>query len=546
MPDAYPDGTMLVLEPILGPPLQPIPFGSGVGGASKTIGRAPECDVQLPETEKTVSRKHCRIDVNGAAWTITDLSSRFGTMLNETPAAPGTATPFRDGDRIRVGPWTFRVSSPAGTSAERTSHGDTVSTETAVVKLPRPGQDAFDKKRLETLLRTCKKLLLARDEIMACEPALEALVEHSGYSRAALIRPEDNSGEKVDVLGIRSAPGRDESIQFSRSLLLAALVQSSADGLPSAVAATTADRGQAIAVPLKVAEPKLILYIDRRGGDPPAAPDAAALVQTLAEMVGSAVANTRRASVEAERRAANEQIESAMSLQVQMLPNPKGKLGRVQYAMQVKPSKAVGGDSFDILALDHRRVAFFISDVSGRGLPAAILAATTQSYIAALLRQIHDPAEVLDAANTYLVNHAPDDKFVSLWLGILDTQTGLLRYCDAGHSYWLLRHPNGVVEKIREGQSGGPPLRVTEGLRYHSSEVSVQPGARIVLYSDGLIEQTGRDKKAFGTETLMAALKTARSAEEDVASIFREVARFGGADNLNDDLTVASVEYLPE
>lgn len=543
MPDDYPEGTMFVLEPILGPPLQPIPF---VAGSAKTMGRAPECDIQLPETEKTVSRKHCRFEAGAQQWTVTDLSSRFGTLLNETPAAPAAATPFRKGDRIRIGPWTFRVSEPTGTTSDRTSENDTVASGTAVLQLPRPGAEGFDKKRLELLVKTCRKLLVARDEISASEPALEAIIESTGYTRAALVRPEDQTGERVDILGVRASTGREKVIPFSRSLLLAALGQPNSEGMPAALAATTADRVQAIAMLLKVPEPRLILYVDRRPTDPPAAPDAAAFLQAIAEIVSSAISNTRRSFVEAERRAANEQIESALSLQVQMLPNPKGKLGRVQYAMQVKPSRAVGGDSFDILALDHRRVAFLISDVSGRGLPAAILAATTQSYIAALLRQIHDPAEVLDATNAYLVKHAPDDKFVSLWLGILDTQTGLLRYCDAGHSYWLVRYPNGGVEKIGEGQSGGPPLRVTEGLRYHASEISVKPGTRIILYSDGLIEQTGRDKKAFGTDTVMGAMKGAHSAEEDVAAIFREVARYGGADNLNDDLTAASVEYLPE
>lgn len=543
MPDALPEGTLFVLEPILGPPLKSIPFAAG---DTKTVGRAPECQVQLPETEKTVSRKHCRIDARDNAWSLCDLSSRFGTTVNEQPATPGASVTFRDGDRIRIGPWTFRVCAAANASLERTSHDDTISTDTSIIHLPKPSTEPFDRKKLEALWRVGKRLLPARDEVAVAEPSLDALVECSGYPRAALIRLADANAEKIDVLGLKAAPGRDVQLPFSRSLLQAVISAKPVDGPVTPVAANTADRGQALALPLGSAQPNLVLYLDRRPTEPPVGPESIGFAQAVAEMALSAIANARRARAEAERRAANEQIESAMSLQVQLLPNPRGRVGRVQYAMQVKPSKAVGGDTFDILALDHRRVAFCISDVSGRGLPAAILAATTQSYIAALLRTLTDPAAVLDATNTHLVKHAPDDKFVSLWLGILDTHTGLLRYCDAGHSYWLLRSPSGQVEKVREGQSGGPPLRVTEGLRYHASEMVLKPKARVILYSDGLLEQTGRDRKAFGVDHLIEAVRAANGPDEDLQSIFREAAKLGAADAVTDDLTVASVEYLPD
>jgi len=290
----------------------------------------------------------------------------------------------------------------------------------------------------------------------------------------------------------------------------------------------------------------MFLYLDARREDPAPQNDAAAFCQAIAEMCSLSVAGMERHRLEAERLRFTEQMDAGMAIQRQILPPSKGRIGGVSYSMELRPGRYVAGDLFDILRLDNRRVAFFIGDVAGRAWPAAILMATTQSYLNAALRYFNDPGKAADAVNSHLTTHAPENKFVSLWLGVLDTVSGLLQYVDAGHGYWLLRDPGCEPRTVRDGQGGGAPLRVIDGIPYRADELMLTPGTRLVLYSDGVAEQVGRDGEAFGEARVSAALAGSTSPEQDVRAIVQAVLKHAGTETLDDDLTVGSIHFVTQ
>ncbi len=538
----------ITLEPVLGPPLAPMTLAPG---KVYTIGRLPECEIKLPEDEKTVSRRHCQIHADREGWQLTDLGSRHGTALNDRILSANQPLELSLGDLIRIGPWVLRVQDQLTRALGTITTDDTRSNARLVPVLVGKKQ-AIDKRRLELLISVSKKIQTATDEAALAEAVVDALLDGTGYPRTAVLRAGERVDfERVDVLGQRASPTSRAPFQFSRSLIKAACagrpVQLRSDEIPlPPMSILTNGSVTAMAVPVLMdGKAVLCLYLDARQDEPAPFEDAAEFCGTIAEMCALCMASIQRQRTEAERVRLTEQMDAAMLIQRQILPAPRGRLGRVQYAMELRPGRFVAGDLFDILALDDHRVAFFIGDVAGKGLPAAILAATTQAFLNAALLQHADPAPALCAMNRYLSLHAPENKFVSLWAGVLDTRSGELRYVDAGHSYWLLREPGGVPTSVDE-RPDGVPLRVDEEFIYHSRVRTLAPGSRIILFSDGVAEQTppsGKQDEAFGLPRTIDILSAEHDADQEVSKLVRAVQQFAQSEVLADDLTVASIAF---
>ncbi len=518
-----------------------------------TIGRLPECDIQLPESERTISRKHCRLEPRaGGEWVILDLESRHGTFVNDVQLAALVPTPIRPGDQLRLGPWALRFSGPGERSLNSTFTTDDRHVQDAgqIEAVPRLRQSAIDRRRLELLIKAAKDIQAAATELALAECIVDALIEGTGYPRAAVIRPTAGGHERIDIVASKMAPTSTASFHFSRSLVSAAcsgqMVQLRKDDGPVApMSILSVGTVTALAMPILLdSKAELCIYLDSRRDEPPTQEDAAAFCQAITEMCSLSLSSLQRRAAEADRQRLTEQLNAATEIQRQILPAVKGDLGGVEYCMDLRPGKYVAGDLFDIVRLDEHRVAFFLGDVAGKGLPAAILAATTQSFLNAALRYCDDPADAATAVNAHLVPRCPGNKFVSLWLGVLDTRAGTLRYVDAGHGHWFVRPPGGTPQQVIVKEAAGVPLRVMEDHVYTSASMTLAPGTRIVLYSDGVVEQRDpAELEEFGLDRLVATVSPATDADTEVQMIVQAVYRFAGTDALADDLTVGSIVY---
>jgi sigma-B regulation protein RsbU (phosphoserine phosphatase) len=238
-------------------------------------------------------------------------------------------------------------------------------------------------------------------------------------------------------------------------------------------------------------------------------------------------------------------MRAAQDIQRQILPPARGRFGPLSYALQIYPGQIVAGDLFDIFPVDPGRVAFFIGDVVGKGLPAALVMAVTQTALSACLRRGDDLAQAVQHANAHLIRTLPDNRFVSLWCGVVELSTGKVRYVDAGHGYALLRLPGADARPV--ASEGGPPLRCADE-PYAIDELTLSPGSRLWLYSDGVIEQPGPTGELFGLQRTLAALAPPRSAEAELDDLVRGVRQHAGANGthgLADDLTVVALSFDP-
>jgi len=247
--------------------------------------------------------------------------------------------------------------------------------------------------------------------------------------------------------------------------------------------------------------------------------------------------------LEEERQRLERELKTAGDIQASLVPRRPLRAGGWEITGRVVPARQVGGDSFDYFAVEGGRLCFAIADVSGKGFPAALLMANVQ----ATLRAYCDGRQVVAEAVRHInqsVARAESGKFVTLFYGELEVDSGQLRYTNAGHNYPLLRRADGPIEELREG---GLPLGLIEDADYQQGLVSLATGDALLLYSDGISEATDLRNQEFGEERLSALWKAggARPSAQFIEQVLGEVERFRGAAPQSDDMMVVVLSAPP-
>ncbi|USN99901.1 MAG: SpoIIE family protein phosphatase [Phycisphaeraceae bacterium] len=548
----------LRLEAIAGPPIDQIAVRPD---APVVIGRSSNVDHQL--ADKTVSRRHCRVLRRGSDWLLTDLESRHGTFLNGIRLEPEQPAPLNDGDLVRVGPWTLRVIDDADRSTSMPTTNDLATTSHRVQRVPVRELRSVAQQRLDLLIECAAAINAATSERDLGDKALDAVTRGTGFRRAAFIRQVSSSGD-VQVISA-AGPETDRLVgpddpthreggeppapkfTFSRSLINAAsngeIVRMTGDsGVNYGESIIRLGIHAALCAPIMLGSSvEAYLYLDARDAEESIANDAAAFCQAVSRMCGLALGNLKRIEHEKKSGRLMAEIRAAREAQVRLMPKALDTVGAFEYAMQNKPGRTVAGDLFDAVPLGDGRLALFLGDVIGKGVAAAILMATAQAELRMALTHGDSADEAIRAANKSLYARSADGEFVSLWLGVLDPETETLEFVDAGHGLWFIVSPAGECRSIE--CEGGLVLGVKPDADYQRESVAFPRGSRLVVFSDGLLEQHNPDGEQFGLERAMAALRSSRAPRDDVVALAKAVRDHAETDALSDDLTIASVAY---
>lgn len=232
------------------------------------------------------------------------------------------------------------------------------------------------------------------------------------------------------------------------------------------------------------------------------------------------------------------EVEEACEVQRRLLPTdlPQPDGYRIHGSWQ--PAGGVGGDYFDAIELAGSRLAVLIADVSGKGLPAALLMANVQAAVRAVARATESPAEICRRLNGIILENTPTEKFVTFFFGILDTHTRRLRYANAGHLPPAVISADGSITRLVDG---GSVLGVFADARFEESETVLRPGARAVLFTDGVTEAQNGEAEEFGDRRLMDLLADYRDRSDiDVHRAALDAVRaFAG--ELQDDATILTL-----
>jgi sigma-B regulation protein RsbU (phosphoserine phosphatase) len=212
-------------------------------------------------------------------------------------------------------------------------------------------------------------------------------------------------------------------------------------------------------------------------------------------------------------------------------------LGPWQVEGRLVPAKQVGGDLYDYFVLDPQRAVLAIADVSGKGVPAALLVSTVASTVRAFADGNLSPGALVHQINRAAVRSAAGGKFVTFFYAELDHARGRIRYVNAGHNFPRLRRASGEVVPL---DVGGTPLGLFEGMPYEEGEQPFAPGDALLLFSDGISEAVDGFNQEYGEDRLEALWRQhgAGPARAMLDLVYDDVIRFRGAAPQNDDMTM--------
>lgn len=209
-----------------------------------------------------------------------------------------------------------------------------------------------------------------------------------------------------------------------------------------------------------------------------------------------------------DRARLEQQMRVARVIQQTLLPKSMPNLAGWRVTGHYQPAQAVGGDFYDYVRLDDGRLGLLIGDVTDKGVPAALVMATTRSLLRSTARGSGSPGQVLQQVNELLVREIPPKMFVTCLYAILDPKTGRLRFANAGHNLPYrtrngARNGSGQAVELR---ATGMPLGLMSGMVYEEVETTIEPGECLVFYSDGLVEAHNSHREMFGNARLQAIL----------------------------------------
>lgn len=212
------------------------------------------------------------------------------------------------------------------------------------------------------------------------------------------------------------------------------------------------------------------------------------------------------------------------------------------YAL-MKPARQIGGDFYDFFFTDINKIALVIADVSGKGIPAALFMMRSKTAIANAARLGKSPSEVLYEANNILCEGNDAEMFVTVWIGIIDLSTGLMRCANAGHEYPVYCKAGGDYELVKDQHA--LVLAAMENIPMKEYTIQMQPGDKIFVYTDGVPEAIDKDEEAYGTGRLVEKLNTLKDASEEwtLKSVHKNIVEFVGEAEQFDDITMLGFTY---
>ncbi|MBR3153759.1 MAG: PP2C family protein-serine/threonine phosphatase [Lachnospiraceae bacterium] len=241
------------------------------------------------------------------------------------------------------------------------------------------------------------------------------------------------------------------------------------------------------------------------------------------------------------------ELSTARQIQRSVLPHifpPFPERKEIDLFASMDPARDVGGDFYDFFFVDEDHLCLVIADVSGKGIPAALFMMFAKRIIEDFTRMDHGPAEILEQTNDLLCDNNQAEMFVTVWLGILEISTGRLTCSNAGHEYPVIRKKDSGFELFKDKHSfviGGIP-----GVPYKEYTLTMEPGDKIFVYTDGVPEAIDKNDEMFGARRMVEALNTDAGGgpEEILSNVRSAVDAFVGDAEQFDDITMLCVEYL--
>lgn len=521
------------------------------------IGR--QFDSAICLTGKQVSRHHAQVVVRDAGYFVEDLESSNGTYVNGKRIPPHVPTPLSERDTLQIGPYLFGLR-PAPTVAS-TEPSLVVRDQVNATSLTQSLYAQDPALKLQVVLEIAQNLARTLDIEPLLDKLLEQLMRLFPQADRAMVLLLEN--DKLVVRGQRCRRAEDAtSYPYSRTIVKKALedgvgvlsedVRADQRFLSSSTL-TSLDLHSLLCVPLIGQEGKRlgVIQVDRFRRGLPFRTEDLYLVTTISLQVALVL---ELAAFHVERlREERLQQELAFAREIQQGYLPSELEGFPQASFEVFgrvfPARQVAGDLYDFLRVRGDRLAFFVGDVSGKGMPAALFMVAVRTLCRHLAKAADRPAETLRKLNDALGADNPSGMFVTLAHGQYCPATGEVLLSSGGHFPPLLRHADGGVEDV--------PLTTgrllgfeDENLQLNDVCLTLAPGEMLVFYTDGVTEaRRPESHEMFGVDRLKEVIRTFErdlSLDACAEKTRKAVEHFARSKELHDDLTLLLLRRLPE
>jgi len=246
-----------------------------------------------------------------------------------------------------------------------------------------------------------------------------------------------------------------------------------------------------------------------------------------------------------EKKKLEEQMQMAKDVQSSLLPSQSPEIKGYDIAGICIPTFDIGGDYYDFISLDEENLAIVIADVSGDGIPAALIMASFRALLRNQLKSSTDPAEIMDLLNQQIPEVSRKRDFITAFYGKLNFKNHTFSFVNCGHNPPLLLKPNGKIILL---ETGGPSLNIIKDAKFKSDSIKIESGDQIIFYTDGVTEIFGADSKEFGFERLSKVLKEPgnKSANEIINDVVESTKNFSGSGLYQDDFTLVVLKRKKE
>jgi phosphoserine phosphatase RsbU/P len=269
----------------------------------------------------------------------------------------------------------------------------------------------------------------------------------------------------------------------------------------------------------------------------------AVVLDALSVHAAIAIENARLVVQEKEKIRIERDLLAAREVQNSLLPSSAPEVPGYEFTAVTVPAREVGGDLYDFIRLDQRRVVVTVGDVSGKGLPAALLMAHIQASVRNVAHEAMTASACTTLLNDRLVQSTSPEKFVTLVYAVLDIESHSVRYTNGGHNPPVRVTAGGTYPLA----TGGTMLGIIEGMTFEEEVVAIAPGESIVLYTDGISEAVNENQELFGDDRLQEFVgqRHALSAEEMKNEILDAVRQHQQNAPQADDMTLVIIRRLP-
>ncbi|HLJ18183.1 MAG TPA: SpoIIE family protein phosphatase [Bryobacteraceae bacterium] len=532
--------------------IDPLPFLLGRGAENHLVLR-----------DNRISRNHARIFADNGDYIIEDLKSRHGLFLNGERVERHK---LANSDLIDFGfPDSYRLTfQREDREIERLLDQIGASSRTAA---PGPKSNLAKLRALVEVARALQTSLSTEDVLIS---VVDAALAVTGCERGFMLL---RNGTELDVTVARDNQGAalpkselrvpksviQRALRQRRELLSMTFDPAEISGMRPESTIATLELRSVVCVPLvhvrtgnvdetivssNLSDTVGVLYMDSRASAADLSAGNRELLQTLALEASTILENARLLEEERAKQRIEEELNVARCIQKDLLPRELPATGWLRVTGSSIPSQQVGGDYFDVRQIGDSGWAAVVADVSGKGVSSALLAALLQGAFLLASDGPLDIADMMQRINRFLNERTQGEKYATFFYCNID-RSGLMSWANAGHCAPFLVHNDGRVKALH---TTGLPLGMLEGVTYQVEQTLLEPGDKLVLYSDGLTESENAENVFFDTQRLRDLLR-AHASEGSAGihtAILAAVEEFTDGGLISDDITAVVIEYCPD